>query len=100
MLTALFQLAHHLVSASVEVRSGIGSHLGAGDPFDPSRGSAVNAARKAEEIIGLLGLRVSSRCAPAPTPRSAPPLASGCLLEPPIADRLVAVWMGGPNTQT
>ena len=32
----LYQLAHHLLSPSVEVRAVIGSHLAVDDPFDPS----------------------------------------------------------------
>lgn len=52
----LFQLAHLLLSPSVEVRAIIGSHLKAGDGFDPSATQADNAARKAAEVVALLHL--------------------------------------------
>ncbi len=52
----LFQLAHLLLSPSVEVRAIIGSHLSAGDGFDPSGNQADNAARKATELLKLLHL--------------------------------------------
>src|SRR3954453_1061259 len=38
----LFQLAHLLLSPSVDVRAVIGSHLAPGDPFDPSDQTATN----------------------------------------------------------
>jgi purine nucleosidase len=50
----LFQLAHLLLSPSVEVRAIIGSHLKVGDGFDPSATQADNAARKAAEVLQLL----------------------------------------------
>ena len=50
----LFQLAHLLLSPSVEVRGIIGSHLKVGDGFDPSATQADNAARKAREVMALL----------------------------------------------
>ncbi|MFD1873325.1 nucleoside hydrolase [Hymenobacter bucti] len=52
----LFQLAHLLLSPSVEVRAIIGSHLKVGDGFDPSATQADNAARKAAELVALLRL--------------------------------------------
>jgi len=52
----LFQLAHLLLSPSVEVRAIIGSHLKVGDGFDPTPTQAANAARKATELLGVLGL--------------------------------------------
>jgi len=52
----LFQLAHLLLSPSVEVRAIIGSHLKVGDGFDPSATQADNAARKAAEVVALLHL--------------------------------------------
>jgi hypothetical protein len=64
----LFQLAHHLVSRSVEVRPGIGRSLVRVTLFDPSRESAVNVVRKAEEIIGLLGLSDNAALSSATTP--------------------------------
>jgi inosine-uridine nucleoside N-ribohydrolase len=52
----LVQLAHHLLSPSVEVRAVIGSHLRPGDPFDPSESTADNAAEAARRVVGLLGM--------------------------------------------
>jgi len=40
----LVQLAHHVLSPSVEIRAIIGSHLKPGDPFDQSRQTAADAA--------------------------------------------------------
>jgi inosine-uridine nucleoside N-ribohydrolase len=53
----LFQLAHLLLSPSVETRAVIGSHLRPGDGFDPSKSQAENAANKAREVIQLIGLK-------------------------------------------
>jgi purine nucleosidase len=50
----LFQLVHHLLSPSVEIRGIIGSHLKAGDGFDPSKESASNAKKKIEELLGIM----------------------------------------------
>jgi len=52
----LFQLVHHLLSPSVEIRAIIGSHLKAGDPFDPSNVTAANAKKKIEEVLALMNL--------------------------------------------
>jgi len=52
----LVQLAHHLLSPSVEIRAIIGSHLRAGDAFDPSDTTADNACRAATEVLRALGL--------------------------------------------
>jgi purine nucleosidase len=51
----LAQLAHHALSPSVDLRLVIGSHLRAGDPFDPSAQTAENAAATAREILSLSG---------------------------------------------
>lgn len=53
----LFQLAHLLLSPSVEVRAIIGSHLKAGDGFDPSTTQAQNAASKARELLQLMNVK-------------------------------------------
>ncbi|PWK26379.1 inosine-uridine preferring nucleoside hydrolase [Arcicella aurantiaca] len=53
----LFQVAHTLLSPSVEVRAIIGSHLRVNDPFDNSEKQAENAAAKANEMIQLLGIK-------------------------------------------
>jgi purine nucleosidase len=50
----LFQLAHILLSPSVETRAIIGSHLRADDGFDRSKTQAQNAAAKAKEILTLI----------------------------------------------
>ena len=53
----LFQLAHILLSPSVEVRAIIGSHLKPGDGFDNSKTQAQNAANKAKELLQLMDLK-------------------------------------------
>jgi purine nucleosidase len=52
----LFQTAHHLLCPSVEIPLIIGSHLSVGDPWDPSTTQASNAAAKANELLGVMGL--------------------------------------------
>src|SRR5437763_1443934 len=52
----LFQLTHLLLSPSVEIRAIIGSHLKAGDGFDPSKTQAENAANKARFLLRLMDL--------------------------------------------
>jgi purine nucleosidase len=127
----LFQLAHLLLSPSVDVRAVIGSHLHEGDPFDSSGRSATNARAAADIVVDLLGLTGRVRTLEGsntglpdrPTPDRSPgaeaivaeamteadtpllvtlgagltELASAYLLEPRIADRLTAVWIGEPE---
>lgn len=50
----LFELVHHLLSPSVEIRGIIGSHLKPGDGFDPSKETASNARKKIEEVVGMM----------------------------------------------
>ena len=50
----LFQLVHHLLSPSVEIRAIIGSHLKPGDGFDPSKETAANAKKKIEEVLNIM----------------------------------------------
>ena len=52
----LYQLVHHLLSPSVEVRLVIASHLRADDVFDPSGRSAQNAALVARDVFARMGL--------------------------------------------
>lgn len=52
----LFQMAHHLLSPSVEVVGIIGSHLREGDPFDPSPVSAENAVRRVNQLLAVMGM--------------------------------------------
>lgn len=125
----LVQLAHHLLSPSVEVIAVIGSLLKPLDGFDPSQATADNAAAKAREVVALLGigdgLPVVAGSNTALVDRTTPvddeaariiveeamrdddrplyvclgagltSLASAWLLEPRIAGRLTAVWIGG-----
>jgi purine nucleosidase len=51
----LVQLAHHALSAAVDLRLVIGSHLRPDDPFDPSDRTADNAAALAREVLDLAG---------------------------------------------
>jgi inosine-uridine nucleoside N-ribohydrolase len=128
----LYQLAHHLLSPSVDVRAVIGSHLAVGDPFDPSGQSAAHGAAAAARVLELLDLvgavpvlagseqPLISPSVPQESAAAAAivteamrtdtdmplfvvlgagltELASAYLLEPAIADRLTAVWIGGPE---
>lgn len=52
----LFELVQHLLSPSVEIRSIIGSHLRAGDGFDPSKETAAHAKKKIEEVLSIMNL--------------------------------------------
>ena len=52
----LFQLVHHLMSPSVDVRAIIGSHLSVNDGFDRSTTQADNAAKKAREVLQLMNI--------------------------------------------
>lgn len=49
----LVQLAHHLLSPSVDIRFVIGSHLRDGDEWDSSATTADNAVAKARHIAAL-----------------------------------------------
>lgn len=51
----LVQLAHHALSPSVDLRAVIGSHLAAGDRWDPSPHSADHAADAARRVLDLAG---------------------------------------------
>ncbi|WP_426517649.1 nucleoside hydrolase [Diaminobutyricibacter sp. McL0618] len=57
----LVQLAHHLLSPSVDIRAVIGSHLRPGDPFDPSDRTADNACERARDVVAALGLADAPR---------------------------------------
>lgn len=52
----LFQLVHHLLSPSVEIRAIIGAHLKKGDGFDRSNETAANAKKKVEEVLSIMNL--------------------------------------------
>lgn len=53
----LFQLVHHLLSPSVEIRAIIGSHLKTMDGFDTSRSTATHSKEKIEEVLRLMNLK-------------------------------------------
>src|SRR6478609_9575096 len=52
----LFELVHHLLSPSVEIRAIIGSHLRTGDGFDPSKETATHAKQKIEEVLSIMNM--------------------------------------------
>jgi purine nucleosidase len=52
----LFQLVHHLLSPSVEIRGIIGSHLKAGDGFDTSKLTATHSRQKIEEVLSIMNV--------------------------------------------
>ena len=52
----LFQLVHHLLSPSVEIRAIIGSHLRPGDVWDPSKETATHATQKIKEVLSIMNL--------------------------------------------
>ncbi len=51
----LVQLAHHLLSPSVDVRAVLASHLAPGDAFDASGSSAAHGAAAARRVADLAG---------------------------------------------
>lgn len=51
----LIQLAHHLLSPSVDVRAVLASHLAPADPFDPSGRSAEHGCLVARAVADLAG---------------------------------------------
>lgn len=53
----LFQLIHHLLSPSVDIRAIIGSHLRAGDGFDTSPHTATHAKQHIEELMEMIGMK-------------------------------------------
>jgi purine nucleosidase len=128
----LFQLAHHVLSPSVQIPFIIGSHLAPGDHFDPSDRQADNAAEVARGLLELLNSPIPVIAGSnkglidphEPVPSDAADaivreamrddtdlplfialgagmteLASAVLMEPRIAERLTAVWIGGPEHQ-
>lgn len=52
----LFQLVHHLLSPSVEVRGIIGSHLTPQAGFGNGENSAASACQKAKEVLAILNI--------------------------------------------
>jgi inosine-uridine nucleoside N-ribohydrolase len=83
----LYQMAHHLLCPSVKVVGIIGSHLGPGDPFDPSPVSAANAVSRVEELLGVMGLTGSVPVYQGSNVGLADPLTS---IRSPAVDALIA----------
>lgn len=52
----LFQLIHHLLSPTVDIRAVIGSRLRDGDPFDPGPDTAAHAVAVARDVFLRMGL--------------------------------------------
>lgn len=57
----LVQLAHHLLSPSVDVRVVIGSHLAPGDGLDGSSVTAANACARVRELFAVMGVDAEDR---------------------------------------
>jgi purine nucleosidase len=55
----LFQMAHHLLSRSVEIRGIIGSHLRAGDPWDRTGHSAQEAVARIQGLLRIMEMEDS-----------------------------------------
>lgn len=53
----LYQLVHHLLCTSVEIRAVIGSHLREDDPFDPSPTQAEGAVAVIHDVFARMGLK-------------------------------------------
>ncbi|MBB2975843.1 inosine-uridine nucleoside N-ribohydrolase [Microbacterium endophyticum] len=52
----LFQLVHHVLSPSVDIRAVVASHLRPGDGFDPSSHTADNAATVVKDVFARMGI--------------------------------------------
>lgn len=57
----LVQLAHHVLSPSVDVRAVVASHLAPGDRFHPGPGSAAAGVRRVHELFDVMGLDAGDR---------------------------------------
>jgi len=53
----LFQLVHHLLSPSVDIRCIIGSHLRPNDGFDNSSTTATNAKKHIEDLLEMMDMK-------------------------------------------
>jgi len=128
----LFQLAHHLLCPSVDVRGIVASHLRPGDPFGPSGNTAADGARRVGELLRVMGIEgrvpVREGAASALFDSGSPldsegaraiaseamrddtdlplfvccgggltDLASALMMEARVAERITAVWIGGPE---
>ena len=102
----LVQLAHHLLSPSVDVRAVIGSHLAPGDALDDSAVTAANACARVRELFAVMGLDAEDRIVQgsntamgdAVTPRDTP--AARAIIEEAMRDdpRPLYVACGGGLT--
>lgn len=75
----LYQIVHHLLSPSVEIRGVICSHLRLGDPWDPSPDTAANAEAIARDVFARMGLAstdVLAKGAPLPMASTDAPVES------------------------
>lgn len=52
----LFQLVHHLLSPSLDIRLVVASHLREGDPFDSSPDTAASAFAVAADVFARMGI--------------------------------------------
>lgn len=57
----LFQLVHHLLSPSVDVRLVVSSHLHEGEPWDPSDRQAANGAEVVRDVFARMGITSADR---------------------------------------
>lgn len=53
----LYQLVHHLLSPSVDIRLVVASHLRDGDPFDSGPNTADNAEKVVHDVFARMGLK-------------------------------------------
>ena len=52
----LYQVVHHVLSPSVEIRAVIGSHLTPGDVLDPGPDTAAHAVQRLRDLFDVMGL--------------------------------------------
>ena len=57
----LYQLVHHLLSPTVDIRLIVASHLRPGDPLDPSEHTAANAELVVHDVLARMGLEAADR---------------------------------------
>lgn len=83
----LFQLAHHLLSPSVEIPFVIGSHIHRGDFLDGSAMQAENAAMYARKLISVIGV---GHRPPVMTGRNVAPLPGDAPVATAVTERIIA----------
>lgn len=57
----LFQLVHHVLSPSVDIRLVVSSHLHEGEPWDPSDQQAAHGAAVVRDVFARMGLTSTDR---------------------------------------